>query len=117
MQEDNRPDIPPPSQGERLAQWADILEMTEEMQQLAQRGDWQSLDEMSARREELLQAFFATPLPEDLHELIKKDIRHIQDIDANVVHRVQKSRAVLTDEITRLQAQKKRIKDYLSNSA
>lgn len=117
MQDDNRPDTSSLSQGERLALWAEILEMTEEMQHVAQRGDWQTLDDMSGRREEHLRKFFATPVPEELQELVKKDIRHIQEIDAEVVHRVQKSRALLTDEITRLQAQKKRIKDYLSNSA
>jgi uncharacterized protein YceH (UPF0502 family) len=116
MQDDNRSDTAPLARGERLALWAKILETTEEMLHVAQRGDWQTLDRMSEQREEQLKAFFATPLPEELHALIKKDIRHIQDIDANVVHRVQKSRAVLTDEITRLQARKKRIKDYLSNS-
>ncbi len=103
--------------GECLAMWSDILEITEQLQGMAQRGDWSSLDTLSRRRETLLREFFANPVPDDLRETIQRDIRRIQDMDADVVHQVQKSRAVLTDELTRLQAHKKRIRDYLSNSA
>jgi len=115
MERDNRSADTPVTPGERLVLWARILDTTDEMLRLAQRGDWQTLDTLSLERETWLQSFFASPLPRELHARIKKDIRHIQTVDIEVVRTVQKNRAALTDEITRLQARKKRIKDYLSN--
>lgn len=116
MSPDTPSDNTPDSQGERLALWARILEATDELRALAGRSDWQALDELSVRREAWLQEFFRTPVPDELNDLIRRDIRYIQEADAEVVQLVEKNRALLTDEISRLQTHRKRIRDYLSHS-
>mgnify|MGYP001152849749 CR=1 FL=1 len=105
------------TQGERLAMWSKILEITEQLQSLAQRDDWAGLDILSQQREALLRDFFAADVPAELQQMIQRDIRHIQELDADVVRKVQKSRSALTDEINRLQTHRTRVRNYLSNSS
>ena len=97
-------------------EWTEIMQLSDRLLELAKASDWEQLDELSAEREQMLKDFFGQPIAESLHAGIQEDIRHITEQDKVIVQVVQNNRTELADEITRLQARKRMIKDYLSNS-
>jgi hypothetical protein len=107
------------SSGPREAQlrdWKEIVDISNEILNLAQRNDWGQVDSLSLKREAMLERFFAQAIESEVVESIQKGIDEIRVKDEEVVRLVKKNRALLADEISGLQAKKKHIQDYLSNS-
>lgn len=96
--------------------WQQIVDMTEEIRNLAQAKNWQEMDRVAVRRDRLLKRFFRRDLEEPLRSRVVEDLRAIREKDQETVRLVQKNKDLLAEELSRLQVQKKRITDYISNS-
>lgn len=102
--------------GNQHTRWLQLIEMTKELKRLAQRGDWNGLNSLSARRDILLNDFFSQDLVDDMRTIVQKDIAFIKQTDEDTVMIVQKNKDLLAEEITRLQVKRKQIQSYISNS-
>lgn len=107
---------PKTPRGVQHRHWQEIVDISDKILGLAQRSDWGQVDSLSLKREAMLERFFAQAIESGLVETIQKGIDDIRLKDEEVVRLVKKNRALLADEITGLQAKKKHIQDYLSNS-
>lgn len=96
--------------------WQQIVDMTEKIQNLARAKDWREMDRVAARRDRLLKRFFRREPEEPLRSRVMEDLRAIREKDQETIRLVQKNKDLLAEELSRLQVQRKRITDYISNS-
>lgn len=96
--------------------WQQIVDMTEKIQNLARAKDWQEMDRVAVRRDRLLKRFFRREPEEPLRGRVMEDLRAIREKDQETIRLVQKNKDLLAEELSRLQVQRKRITDYISNS-
>ncbi len=113
---DNTPAPAVDETGNQHTQWLKIVEMSRELKRLAQRSDWSELNTLSERRDILLNNFFEQELVQEMRNIVLEDIKEIRQMDEDIVSLVQKNKDLLADEIIRLQAKRKRLHCYISNS-
>ncbi len=85
------------------------------MNQVAQRNDWELLQELVLERKKLLQLFFAEPVLADRNialDQIIKDIQNILDYDQQTKSSSQKHKASVLNSLKRINKGKDAVKMY-----
>jgi hypothetical protein len=104
------------SHQEQARKWLQILELSRNILECAQRSDWEKVDAQASAREAELDAFFRQAVESTLVETVQKGIAEMMAQDEEIVRLVKKNREDLAREIMDLQAKRKQIRDYISNS-
>jgi succinate dehydrogenase flavin-adding protein (antitoxin of CptAB toxin-antitoxin module) len=99
---------------DQLVSWISIVACSDRLLQLAYQKNWQSLLDLHAHRDVLLENFFNQEIEKDIVENIRIDIVAIQRRDEEIVRLVKNNQQQLGGESQQLQAMKKRISSYLS---
>src|SRR5690554_3448742 len=73
------------SRKQQRAAWERILQISEQLTQLAHQKDWDALTRQHQLRDELLEAFFAHPVDEELTEQVRQGISHIVRLDSEII--------------------------------
>jgi hypothetical protein len=94
--------------------WTRIVELSEQLLQLAEQKNWDKLGRLQLERDRLIEQFFATDTRRELISAIQEDIRTICDQDRKIIQMVADNRAQLGTEAQHLRAMKNRIEQYLS---
>ena len=94
--------------------WAHIVEISDQLLQLAEQQNWQQLGRLQLERDQLIDLFFRSETRTELVPVIQEDIRNICDQDQKIVQMVTDNRDQLGAEAKHLQAMKHRIQQYLS---
>lgn len=95
--------------------WKQILKSSEHMNEVAQRNDWELLQDLVLKRKKLLGLFFAEPILEDRNialDQIIKDIQLILNHDKQTKTSSQKHKAVVLDSLKTLNKGRAAIKMY-----
>jgi hypothetical protein len=95
--------------------WDKILSSSAKMAEVAERNDWELLEELVLQRKKLLSEFFSEPVARDRHlalEQIRDDISQILELDeATKLSSLSNKEAVLSS-LQKLQTGKTAIKMY-----
>lgn len=114
---DNKPD--PIQNQEQIrrrqrAAWQSIMQISDQLLQCATQKDWDSIERLHKKREQMLDLFFREILIQDLIPEVQQGITKIREQDSDIVLLVKNNRDELGAESRRLQSMKSRIKEYLS---
>lgn len=114
---DNNPDQKQSQEQIRRQQrsaWQGIMQISDQLLQCATQKDWDGIDRLHKKREQMLDRFFREILTQDLIPEVQQGITKIREQDSAIVVLVQNNRDELGAESRRLQSMKSRIKEYLS---
>lgn len=95
--------------------WMQILKSSEHMHEVAQRNDWELLQDLVLERKKLLSLFFAEPILEDRNielDQIINDIKMILNHDAQTKLSSQKHKAAILESLKTLNKGKAAAKMY-----
>jgi hypothetical protein len=94
--------------------WKKILDVSQQLLQLAEQKNWPRLNRLQQERDHLIEQFFLTQPHPELLSKIQSDIRIICDQDRKIIQMVEENREQLGTEAQRLQSMKNRIQQYVS---
>ncbi|MFK7862710.1 MAG: flagellar protein FliT [Pseudohongiellaceae bacterium] len=95
--------------------WQQILTSTNDMAEVAQRNDWELLEELVQHRKKLLSDFFSEPVAKDRHlalEQIRNDISLILIQDRNTKKSCLSNKGSILGGLQTLQKGKSAVKMY-----
>lgn len=84
---------------ERAAQLLQALDLTGELLEAARVGDWERVAGLQQRREDLLQAFFSTPLPREAEAAVAAHLRDMAALNDEAVSLISEARDALGGEL------------------
>lgn len=95
--------------------WDKILLSSAKMTEVAERNDWELLEELVLQRKILLSEFFSEPIVRDRHlalEQIRKDISQILEHDELTKSNTQSNKDAVLNSLQKMQKGKAAIKMY-----
>lgn len=95
--------------------WEKILSSSVKMTEVAERNDWELLQELVLQRKKLLSEFFSEPIARDRHlalEQIREDISQIMEHDETTKASSQSNKEAVLNSLQKLQTGKTAIKMY-----
>lgn len=95
--------------------WEKILSSSTKMTEVAERNDWELLEELVLQRKKLLTEFFSEPVAQDRHlalEQIREDITQILEHDEITKSNSQSNKQAVLGSLQKLQKGKSAIKMY-----
>jgi hypothetical protein len=92
-----------------------ILALSEEMYELAQKGDWDQITEKQNIRQSLMNSFFANPLDVEQAAKIEDGIQRLLDLDQKILSKGKEDLKNMSDGLNTLNHRKKAVNAYLSN--
>ncbi len=99
-------------QSERQHQWQNILQMTEQLQQLSASENWSAMIKLESCRKQKLDSFFATPVSETEAAAVAMGIQQILESDQRLVQAGRKQQKEATCAVQKLCVSKKAVKAY-----
>lgn len=100
---------------EKQEVWQQILNSSNDMAEVAERNDWELLQELVKQRKKLLSEFFSEPIVKDQHlalEKIRDDISEIMTHDTSTKRHCLTNKEVMHDSLHKLQRGKSAVKMY-----
>lgn len=95
--------------------WDKILSSSAKMTEVAERNDWELLEELVLQRKKLLSEFFSEPVVHDRHlalEQIRDDISQILELDEATKSNSLSNKEAVLSSLQKLQTGKTAIKMY-----
>lgn len=95
--------------------WQKILSSSNKMAEVAERNDWELLEQLVEQRKKLLSQFFSEPVAKDRHlelEQIREDISKILVHDKNTSASCQSNKEAMLGSIQKIQKGKSALKMY-----
>ncbi|MDO8272641.1 MAG: hypothetical protein Q7U82_12095 [Gammaproteobacteria bacterium] len=103
------------SRGQQERQWQEILNLSTQMREYAEKRDWNSLQNAIEAREILLHSFFEdTTLSLQVAEKIAR-IEKLKEIDGVVLELTSKNKQLLAKEILKLQKGRNGLSAYTAS--
>ena len=97
---------------QRMQQWQNILQMTEQLQQLSAEENWEALTELESQRMTRLKDFFSTPVLEVEAAVIAEGIQDILKSDQLLLQAGQNSQQALANSVQKISTGRQAIKAY-----
>lgn len=80
----------------------DILSLSRNMLQDAGKGEWEHILDMQMERQQLINDYFATPVPEAKAEAVASGIREMLDIDRVLIERSKQAMSGLSSDMQKI---------------
>lgn len=103
-------------QSESQALWAEVMEMTGQMLEQAQAGEWSDVTAIEAKRSESMERFFSTPVPEKQAATVAEGIRWVMEQDKEIVRLGMTERDALIGKVKGVDTGRRALSAYMSNS-
>lgn len=95
--------------------WQQILSSSSKMAEVAERNDWELLEQLVEQRKKLLSQFFSEPIAKDRHlalEQIREDISQILGNDKRTQRSCQSNKEAMLGSIQKIHKGKSALKMY-----
>ena len=92
-----------------------ILSLTEKMKSAAEQGEWVTVAEQEQSRLKLIQELFAAPVPQSHTEAVREAIKHIIEVDKEIMSRAVNAKNVIHDQAKQLSVEKLAFEEYAKN--
>jgi len=96
----------------RQQQWQDILQMTQQMQQLSAEENWQAMIDLDVQRLVMLQDFFSNPVTESEAAEVATGIREILDSDQKLMQTGKAMQQEMSATVQKISTSRQAIKAY-----
>lgn len=93
-------------------QWQQILQMTQQMQDLAVENEWEQVVEVEASRKCLLEGFFKTPISTNDAEEISRGLKQVIESDRQLTEIGVKTKQDLSAILNTLRSGRKAVDAY-----
>lgn len=97
---------------ERAAQLLQALELTRGLLEAARAGDWERAAHLQARRESLLQSFFATPPPREAEAAVAARLQEMAALNDEAAALISQARDALGAELQTLNRGRRAARAY-----
>jgi len=100
---------------ERNKRFDDILVLSRKMLDDADKGEWEHIIDMQAQRQQLMNDFFATPVPKTDAEYVANGIREMLDLDKVLIEHSKQAMNGLSSDMKKLHKGSKAQQAYAVN--
>lgn len=99
-------------QAEQQQLWQGILQMSDKLKQLSDDQDWSAMIDLEARRNEKIQAFFASGISQADANEVAQGIRKILNNDSHLLGLAQKQQQTMHSSVQKITSSRQAIKAY-----
>lgn len=92
---------------------ARVLQITQEMLESANRGDWENVTDLEDDRRELLAQCFASPVPDDQSQIFSEGLAVMLNLNEELIHLLEFAKAEVAIKRTDQQHARKSVGCYL----
>lgn len=100
---------------ERQNQWHSILQMSDALQLLFDKEEWQAMTELNMQRQQKMDTFFSVKVSDDEAMVIASGIQDMLKSDARIAELGQQQKNAMFDNLKRVSTGRQAIKAYANH--